>query len=109
MRREELLSLRLHEAVALKLKAKPELIETIPQKLDRLSDLGQLHPYYKAQWQAWLTLDESSRLEQLLSCEEAWVSLRQASPFAGFLSPKERLVVLKNFKEEWATRCAEVI
>lgn len=44
MRREELLSLRLHEAVALKLKTNPEFLNSIPKRLKRLSEKGKLHP-----------------------------------------------------------------
>ena len=43
MRREELLSLRLHEAVARKLQGAPELIEEVEGKIERLSQMGQLH------------------------------------------------------------------
>ena len=108
MRREELLSLRLHEAVALKLKTQPEFLNSLPKRLKGLSEKGQLHPYYLAEWQAWLDLEETTRLSYLGSEDEYWVSLRQSSPFAGFLSSKERQVVLKNFKKEWSVLCGEL-
>jgi len=105
MRREELLSLRLHEAVAHKLQCSPELIEEMEGKIERLSQMGQLHPYYREAWLTWLTLDTDEQLSKLVSIDEKWVSLRQASPFAGVLSTQERMSVLRNFKEEWASRC----
>ena len=107
MRREELLSLRLHEAVALKLKTNPEFLNSIPKRLKRLSEKGKLHPYYQSEWLAWLELEETTRLTSLVSKDEHWISLRQSSPFAGFLTSKERQVVLKNFKKEWDALCEE--
>ncbi len=108
MRREELLSLRLHEAVALKLKTQPEFLNSLPKRLKSLSEKGQLHPYYLAEWLAWLDLEETTRLSYLVSQDEYWISLRQSSPFAGFLTSKERQVVLKNFKKEWNVLCGEL-
>ena len=107
MRREELLSLRLHEAVALKLKTKPEFLISLQKRLKDLSEKGQLHPYYQSEWLAWLDLEETTRLSSLVSKDEYWISLRQSSPFAGFLTSKERQVVLKNFKKEWDALCEE--
>ena len=105
MRREELLSLRLHEAVAHKLQGSPELIERVAEKIERLAQMGQLHPYYQEAWLTWLTLDTDEQLSKLVSIDEESISLRQASPFAGFLSSQERISVLRAFKEEWALRC----
>ena len=105
MRREELLSLRLHEAVAHKLQSSPELIERVEGKIERLHQMGQLHPHYREAWLTWLTLNLDEQLSKLVSVDEESISLRQASPFAGFLSTQERMSVLRTFKEEWASRC----
>lgn len=105
MRREELLSLRLHEAVADKLRTSPHLIAEAKERLLKLSQRGQLHPHYQEAWQRWFTLDLKAQLLTLTSAEEVWIDLRQASPFAGFLSQHERMEVLRRFKREWAQRC----
>jgi hypothetical protein len=105
MRREELLSLRLHEAVADKLRTSPQLVDKVKERLLKLSQMGQLHPHYQEAWQHWLTLDLKAQLLTLTSVEEVWIDMRQASPFAGFLSQHERLEVLRRFKHEWAERC----
>ena len=105
MRREELLSLRLHEAVAEKLQSSPELIERVAGKVERLYQMGQLHPYYREAWLNWLTLSVDEQVSKLVSVDEESISLRQTSPFAGFLSIQERMSVLRSFKEEWASRC----
>ena len=70
MRREELLSLRLHEAVAHKLEASPELILSVEGRVERLFRIGQLHPHYRAAWLAWLSLDADERLRALVSVED---------------------------------------
>ncbi len=105
MRREELLSLRLHEAVAHKIERSPELIEQVRVRLERLSALGQLHPHYQAAWRRWLTLELNAQLEALKSVEQEWIAMRQASPFAGLLTPDERMEVLRLFIGEWAAQC----
>ena len=105
MRREELLSLRLHEAVARKLQLSPELIEQVRARLDHLSALDQLHPHYQEAWRRWLTLELNAQLKALTSPEEEWIAMRQASPFAGLLTPHERMEILRAFRDEWAAQC----
>ena len=105
MRREELLSLRLHEAVARKLQLSPELIEQVRARLDHLSALDQLHPHYQKAWSRWLTLELNAQLKALTSPEEEWIAMRQTSPFAGFLTPPERIEILRAFRDEWAAQC----
>ena len=105
MRREELLSLRLHEAVAHKLKRAPNLLTGVRARVTQLSELGQMHPHYQEAWLTWLTLELDEQLSALISQEETWISMRQVSPFAGVLETHERAEVLRRFREEWSQRC----
>jgi hypothetical protein len=105
MRREELLSLRLHEGVAHKLQRSPELIEQVRARLDHLSAINQLHPHYQEAWRCWLTLELTAQLKALTCTEEEWIAMRQASPFAGLLTPHERMEILRAFRDEWAAQC----
>jgi hypothetical protein len=89
-------SLALHAAVAARLRAQPETLDRARAKLDEwLARGGRASPL----WQRWrdvlrLPVDEVARFLTDRSEEAAW--LRKASPFAGVLSPHERLGILRE-------------
>jgi hypothetical protein len=79
-------SLALHEAVATKLEATPELIEVARANLSR-----------------WLCTNPSQALREWQdvlersSLTERSVRLRQSSPFAGVLTRDERAAILRHY------------
>lgn len=87
-------SLALHEAIADKIAAQPALLDVARSNLRRWMTstpspaLGE-----------WAELLESGTLEALLavlrSPSEDATRLRQSSPFAGLLTPQERLAILR--------------
>ena len=88
-------SLALHEAVAAKIEARPELVDMARANLARWLST---HPV--AALLEWQRLLDESPLPQLLallrSPGERPARLRQSSPFAGLLTSEERLSILRR-------------
>ena len=93
-------SLAMHQAIADKLRAQPELVEVGRSNLQRwMTPDNRSNPYFE-EW-----LDILSRpLEQILALlvEESqhMTALRQIHPFAGVLTPQERWAIYREFQEE---------
>jgi predicted NACHT family NTPase len=86
-------SLALHEAVAAKLEAQPELLDIARQNLERWMDGNAA-----AALREWRRILTSAPLPDVLallrsSGEEA-TRLRQSSPFAGLLTTEERRTIM---------------
>ena len=94
-------SLALHEAVAAKLEAQPELLETARANLKRW--LTSESSAALREWQRLLdTLPLPELLGLLRSPDEEAARLRQSSPFAGLLSPAERGAILGRYDSSCA-------
>lgn len=94
-------SLALHEAVAAKLEAQPELLDLARANLRRWVSA---HP--SAAVLEWLRLLDTAALPDVVALlrsdtEEA-ARLRQSSPFAGILTRQERQAIMS----EYESRCA---
>ena len=91
-------SLALHRAIAAKLRAQPELLAIARENLDRWSRLGSgTQPY----WDEWRRLLDRPLEELLAAIEEDsqhMRDLRQSTPFAGVLEPKERWHIYDTFE-----------
>lgn len=90
-------SLALHEAVAAKLEAQPELLDIARQNLDRW-----LAGNAAAALREWRRILASAPLPDVLallrsSGEEA-TRLRQSSPFAGLLTTEERRTIMAVYE-----------
>ena len=90
-------SLALHRAIAAKLRADPSLLNIARENLDRWSQQnGRSQPY----WDAWRRLIDGPFEDLLLLLEddsEHMTGMRQASPFAGVLTPRERWATYDEF------------
>jgi hypothetical protein len=94
-------SLALHEAVAARLEAQPQLLEVARANLKRW--LAARPAAALREWQRLLDSLPLPQLVQLLrSPEEEAVRLRQSSPFAGILSPAERQAILARYESSRA-------
>jgi type II secretory pathway component PulL len=86
-------SLALHDAVAAKLEAHPELIRVARENLERW-----LRIHETAALLEWRRLLDGTSMPELLallrSPAEDAARLRQSSPFAGVLTPRERQAIL---------------
>jgi hypothetical protein len=91
-------SLELHRAIAAKLRAHPELLGIARDNLARWTAAeSRSQPY----WDAWRDILDRP-LEEVLGLleeeSERMTALRQATPFAGVLEPKERWAVYARFE-----------
>ena len=90
-------SLAMHRAIAAKLLASPELFAIAKDNLKRWrATAGRSLPYLDA-WDQVLTRPAEEVLELMRQDNEAMRAMRQASPFAGVLSPKERWKIYDAF------------
>lgn len=88
-------SLALHDAVAAKIEARPELLDVARANLSRW--LSRAPQGALLEWQRLLESTPVADLVALLRSEsETAVQLRQSSPFAGLLTPEERRAILRR-------------
>ena len=91
-------SLALHRAIAEKLRADPSRVEVARENLDRWSQRsGRSQPYLDA-WRALLSHPIEELLTSIVEESERMTALRQATPFAGVLSPAERWAIYARFE-----------
>ena len=94
-------SLALHEAVAAKLEAQPQLLEVARANLQRWLSTNPA-----AALREWWRLLETTPLPDLLallrSPSDDAARLRQSSPFAGLLTPQERQAILNDYESRRA-------
>jgi hypothetical protein len=91
-------SLALHRAIAEKLAANPALLEIARENIERWSQSrGRSQPY----WDAWMKILDQPLpyiLEIMTEDSERMTAMRQATPFAGVLEPKERWAIYEQFE-----------
>jgi hypothetical protein len=88
-------SLALHEAVAAKIEARPELLDTARANLARW--ISRAPQGALLEWKDLLDRMSVGDLVALLrSQDETAARLRQSSPFAGVLTPEERQAILRR-------------
>ena len=94
-------SLALHEAVAAKLEAEPQLLDVARANLQRWLSTNPASALRE-----WWRLLETTSLPELLvllrSTGEQAARLRQSSPFAGLLTPHERQTILNDYESRRA-------
>lgn len=94
-------SLALHDAVAAKLEAHPELLDVARANVRRW-----LRANPAAALHEWAYLLDATPLPALIvllrSSDERATRLRQSSPFAGVLTPQERQVILNDYESRRA-------
>ena len=89
-------SLALHEAVAAKLESRPQLIEQVRANVARW--LARDRNSALLEWAELLDRHQVDVIAALLrSRDERATRLRQSSPFAGVLTPEERLAILRRY------------
>jgi len=91
-------SLELHRAVAERLRADPALVERARDRVARwLCDGTVAKPYAEA-WRAVLGRPLAELTSFLLDPGEEACRMRQTSPFAGVLAPRERWDILRRMR-----------
>jgi len=105
LRREQLVSLWLHRAVAGLVVQDP--VNVLAQARENLEALSREHPSagpWLDSWRHVLDAGPEEVLQVLTSPAESAVELRQNTPFAGVLDEVERRRVLDAFRQYWAGR-----
>ena len=93
-------SLAMHRAIAEKLRANPALIEIARENLERWSsEPGRSGRYWEA-WREILARPLPEVLELIVEDSERMTAMRQTSPFAGVLDPRERWAIYDEFAAE---------
>lgn len=100
--REDHRSLAYHQAVVIRLKQ--DFDSTIKRAKQNLRKMKKNNSGVKNLfdlWQRWLDLLEEDLISRILDPGILARDMRQVSPFAGMLSPKERFQILKNFRKAY--------
>ncbi len=92
-------SLWLHRAVADKARQDPEILARARERVEGWLRDGSVHPRYAEAWRRLLSAEPVAVLSRLVDPGETMRALRQCSPFAGALSPRERWRVLRQARE----------
>lgn len=93
-RRAQERSLAAHRLIASRLLEDPAVVERAKARLERWSREGRIHPEWSTRWSALLESPRGEIAEALL--DPAQSDLRQTSPFAGEIGPRERWNVWKS-------------
>src|SRR5512139_1873645 len=86
----------LHRTVARRIRGNPGLLTIARDNLRRWMAQGSRHPYW-TEWQILLDGPLEDLLAFMVSPSEDARRLRQCSPFAGILSPRERWQIYESF------------
>jgi hypothetical protein len=90
-------SLAMHRAIAEKLRADPSLLAVAYDNLDRRSkEKGRSQPYNDA-WREILNGPFEELLALMVEESEKMTAMRQANPFAGILTHRERWAIYDRF------------
>ncbi|MBI2343832.1 MAG: helix-turn-helix transcriptional regulator [Deltaproteobacteria bacterium] len=103
MTREDRRSLAYHRVVAEKLRRDP--VVGLKRAKETLEKMHREHPGTEAlckRWRMWLALPTEELLARLLDPGVPAREMRQVTPFAGVLTPKERAQILRQFRKESA-------
>jgi hypothetical protein len=93
-------SLAMHRAIAEKLRAHPELMEIAHENLERWSAAPGRSGRYWDQWRELLSRPLPEVLAAIVEDSERMTAMRQTSPFAGVLEPRERWAIYDEFAEK---------
>jgi hypothetical protein len=94
-------NLALHQAALLKLKQRPELQARVLELLDRWLGQEELQSARRSleTWREMLTSWSLAAVQEQVLDEERGQVLRQCSPLAPVLTPRERWAILKTVNE----------
>lgn len=86
----------MHRAIAERLRADPALIERARRRVAAWRASGDVHAGYVEAWEQLLSLPLEEICARLVDPGEGALAIRQVSPFAGVLSPRERWWILQG-------------
>lgn len=97
-------SLEYHRVVAEILRASPERIDVARERVRQWRATSSVHPYYAEPWQRLVEGPLEELLALLVEDSERAIDLRHASPFAGYVDPRQRWKIWREVKERFDAR-----
>jgi hypothetical protein len=91
-------SLAYHRAVGLRLLADSSLVGVARARVEAWLIRGEPHPEYARAWRDVLARPVSEVVAAITDPSEAARAMRQVTPFAGFLPPRERWVIWREVR-----------
>ena len=95
-------SVAYHSVIAERILRQPEVLEKARQRVQ--SWLASGTPFYALKWAEILARDPASIAAFLVERSELADELRQSSPFAGALNPRERWKIMRETREQFEQR-----
>jgi hypothetical protein len=89
-------SIAMHRAIADKLRERGDLLEAARRRVAAWRARGDVHEAYVAGWERLLALPLDALARAVVDPGEEARALRQVSPFAGALDPRERWRIRKS-------------
>lgn len=96
-------SIAYHRVIAERLRDQPAVLEMARQRVQSWLD-GASKPFYARKWAEVLAGDVSSIAAFLVDRSELAYELRQSTPFAGALNPRERWEIWRETRDRLSLR-----
>ena len=90
----------MHRAIAERLPSEPSLLEAARRRVQHWLESGAVHATYAEAWDSILRQPMERIALALVDESESARALRQTSPFAGALRPRERWRIHRQVAEE---------
>jgi hypothetical protein len=98
-------SVAYHSAIAERLRGEPEILDRARQRVRSWIEAGgRQPPFYARRWEEILAGDPEAVAAFLSDRSELATELRQSSPFAGALDPRERWEIWRATRERFQLR-----
>jgi hypothetical protein len=97
-------SVAYHRVIAERLRCQPEVLASARQRVQTWLASGTEAPFYARKWSEILAGDPSSIASFLTERSELADELRQSSPFAGALKPRERWQIWRETRDHFSQR-----
>lgn len=95
-------SVAYHRVIAERLQSRPEILESARRRVQEWLDSRAIAPFYARKWAEILSGDATSIAAFLVERSELAAELRQSSPFAGALNPRERWSIWRETRERFS-------
>jgi hypothetical protein len=97
-------SLAYHRRVAQLFASRPDILATARARASAWAEGGQNHAPYAKEWVSILDAPVGQIVARMTDPSEHGRALRQATPFAGALDPRERWRLWREVREQWEHR-----
>ncbi len=97
-------SVAYHRVIAGRLQSQPEILEKARRRVQGWLGSGESVRFYARRWAEILAGDETLIAAFLVERSELADELRQSSPFAGALKPRERWQIWRETREHFSPR-----